>query len=184
MFWVTPYRQCNFPCRLLHLSIDKGEVDFSDCSYLELMAEASVGNATLCNDHGTGGLFIKAVDNARTNPVADSCKIRAMKKQGIHKGSALVTGPGVYHESGGFIQNDDILVFVENRKGNRFRLAYDRFWRRDFRLDKISGLGQISRFLDVSIDRYVTGTNQPVRMGAGESGQMRDNGRIESASSL
>jgi hypothetical protein len=107
-----------------------------------------------------------------------------VKEQRIHKGSAFVTGSWVHYKTRRFVQNDHLLVFVENGKGNRFRLTYDRFRGRDFGSDKVPGLGQIPGLFGVSIDRDVTSANQPVRMGAGEGRQARGNDGIESVSSL
>jgi hypothetical protein len=71
------------------------------------------------------------------------------------------------HESRGLVQNDYVLIFVQNGKGNRFRLTSDRFLRRDFGSDNISKLGQVPGFSDVSTNGDVTGANQPAYAGAG-----------------
>jgi hypothetical protein len=71
------------------------------------------------------------MDNAWTNPVPEAFKIGAVKEQGIRKGPVLVTRPGVDHEPGRFVQNDHIPVFMQNREGDFFRFACDRFWGRD-----------------------------------------------------
>jgi hypothetical protein len=124
------------------------------------------------------------MDNARANPVAEPFKTRAVKEQGIRKGPALMTRPRMNHKPRRFVQNDHVPVFIQNRQGYVFRLARDRFWRRDLTPDKIVGPGQISGLFDQSIDGDVTGTNQPASMRAGKVGQACSNDDIEAMASI
>jgi len=167
MFWMTPYGQIDHTCSFLHLAINKSQIYLTDLSHLELTAEALMGKAALCHNHCARSILVKAVYNAGAGVVANPLKTWTVKEQRIHKGPALVTSPGMNHESRGLVQNDYVLVFVQNGKGNRFRLTSDRFLRRDFGSDNIKRLDQVPWFSDVSTDSDVTGANQPAYTGAG-----------------
>jgi hypothetical protein len=106
------------------------------------------------------------MDNPRANPVAEPFKTRTVKEQGIRKGPALVTGPRMNHKPGGFVQNNHIRVFIQDREGDILRLGCDRFLGRDLGSDNVPWPGEIPGLSDASIDGDVTGANQPAGMGA------------------
>jgi hypothetical protein len=81
------------------------------------------------------------MDKAWAKVTANAFKIRTVKEQRIHKGLALVSGPRMNHESGRFVQNDHVPVFVQNRKRDRLRPGCDGLRGRDFRPDNITQLG-------------------------------------------
>jgi hypothetical protein len=81
------------------------------------------------------------MDNTRASPVANPFKIRTVREQRIHKGPAIVSSPRMNHKPGRFVQNDYILVFVQNRKGDRLGPTCDGFWGRDLRSDNIARFG-------------------------------------------
>jgi hypothetical protein len=181
---MTPYGQVDHTCSFFHLAINKSQIYLADLSHLKLTAEALVGKAVLCHDHCARGILVKAVYNARTNLVTNPFKTGKVKEQRIHKGPVLVTSPGMDHESRGLVQNDHVLVFVQNGKGNRFRLTSDGFLGRNFGSDNIPRLGQIPRFSGMSTDGDVTGANQPAYAGAREGGQAGGNNGIKSVPNL
>jgi hypothetical protein len=79
--------------------------------------------------------------NARAWFIPDTFQVWTVVEQGIHKGSTLVSWPGMNYEASGFVQNNQISVFVKNRQRYRFWLTGDGFWRRDFRSDNVAVSG-------------------------------------------
>lgn len=94
-----------------------------------------------------------------------------MEEQGIDKGSRLVSWSRMNHEAGGFVQDENVGVFIEDRQGNRFRLTGDGLWGWDFRPDNVSTFGDIPGFLRQAIDRNVARPNQSADIGSGQVGE-------------
>jgi len=135
--WMTPYVEVDHPCWCVHFPINQSKIHFMDLPHLELAAQAFVGQVILCYNHRTGGLLVKAMDNAWPNSTANRFKTGTVKEQRVRKGLALVSSPRMNHKARGFVQNDYVSVFVQNGKGNRLRLTFDGLRGRDFRSDDI-----------------------------------------------
>jgi hypothetical protein len=75
------------------------------------------------DDYQTTRLFVEAVDDSWPFYAADSGKaISAMREKRIYQRAAAVPGGGVNNKSGGFIDYNQIIIFVNDIEWDGFCL--------------------------------------------------------------
>ena len=97
-----------------------------------------------------------------------------MVEQGVDKGAGGIARCGVHDHSGGFVQHEEIVVFVKNFERNCLRFgACDRcgIWFMD--RDKFAGAEFFSRFGGVSPHEDVPFFDERLEPRTGEVGQLR-----------
>ena len=78
-----------------------------------------MGQVSFGDHNGPGGIFVEPVHNAGALHTANAQQlVAAVGQHPIDQGAAQVTGGGVHHQTGGFVENNQVLVFVENIEGN------------------------------------------------------------------
>jgi len=113
-------------------------------------------------------VFVEAVHNSGTFPAADTGKVRAMMQKRIHQSVLGIAGARMNNQSGGFIDHDQIRVFVNDLERYRLRFGRDflRWW---FGYpDLITGPDQIAGPGWFAIHRRCTGANKLLNSGPGE----------------
>ena len=168
---MTPYWQVDNTRRCLYLAVDQGKVSLFHLALLKLAAEAFVGHVGFCYEHGPGGVLVQPVDDTRPKLPPNARQIPAMMEKGVYQGSGAVARAGVYDEAGGFVQDDDMAVFVQDRQRDRFRRAIDGLWRWGFSPDNVTAFDHVSGLLRQTIDCDVPCPNQSAGVGAGEGGK-------------
>jgi hypothetical protein len=83
------------------------------------------GGICFGDDDYPGGVFVNAMYQARANPGIDvfviifaNRQVREMVYQCIDKGSFVIAMGGVYDHAGGFIYDNDVIVFKDDVEGN------------------------------------------------------------------
>ena len=89
----------------------------------KLLAQTAVSFIIFGNDQQTASVFVNTVDDARTFYTADAGKaVPTMVKQGINQSSAMRSGRRMYSHSCRFVDNQQVIVFINNVQRNIFRL--------------------------------------------------------------
>lgn len=133
MVWIASDPPFDDPFRGRGDTVGQGEVDLFHPSSGKLLGEIPVDRIALCNDETTGGIAIEAMDNSRSENPADPREVFTMIEKGVDEGPFFMAGRGVDNESGLFMDEKEMLIFIENRKRNRlrFRREFDRFGEED-----------------------------------------------------
>lgn len=76
----------------------------------------------LGDDEEAGGVFVDAVDDAGAGDAADAGKgVAAMGEEGVYQRHVGVAGGGVDGEAGGFVDDEEVVVFVDDIEGDSLR---------------------------------------------------------------
>ena len=94
---------------------DKGEIGFFGFPILELPAEFAMGGIGLGRHQNPGGFQIEAMDDAGPlgTPAGGKFSGAVMQERG-GEGAGRATGAGMNGQTGGLVQDDYVVVFVQN----------------------------------------------------------------------
>ena len=123
----------------LHLAVHEGDVGFLDLALAEAFAESGVSGVIFGDEDDAGGVFVEAMHDAGAKSVATLRQSLTPTKEGVDECAVRGTGTGVYGHAGGFVDGNDVGVFVEDVDGNGFGLGAKRRTRLDLDLDVLTG---------------------------------------------
>ena len=104
---------------------DKRQVAFLGFPVFKLAAEFAVGGVGLGCHEDAGGFQIEAVNDAGSLGTAPRGEFsRAVVKEGGGKGAGRPTGAGVDGKAGGFVEDDDVGILIQDVERNGFRLHF------------------------------------------------------------
>lgn len=153
-------------------AMHEGKVSFFDAAGFELRLQMPVRSIILGNQNDAGGVFIQAVDDARSLYSPHPFQIRAMMEDGIDERTAGMTGGGVHDHAGGFVHGDEVIIFVKDVEQDRFGCGGCRRGRGDVDVDHITGEEALADFGGACIDQRIAVTNPALDFGAGVRGQV------------
>jgi hypothetical protein len=90
------------------------------------------------DDKATTRLFVETMNDARTLFPADSRQRDAVVEQRVNQGVLAMTSSRMNDKPGRFIDDDEIIVFEENLKRDRFWQGFDFLRRRLGELDLVA----------------------------------------------
>ncbi len=90
------------------------------------------------NHKEPGGIFIQPMHNSRSQDPAYSRQIPAVFEKAVNKGSGIMPGGGMDHQTRGFVQDEQRRIFIDKLKVNGFRFESRRPRGRDTNTDLIS----------------------------------------------
>src|SRR5436190_20768047 len=90
-------------------------------------------------------VFVEAVDDSWALFAANPRKVRAMMEQRVHDRVRLITCPGMNDETGGLVENEQIVVFEKKLQRNVFGLRIEHFQLRLNQTDDIAAVNCIAR---------------------------------------
>jgi hypothetical protein len=102
-----------------------------------------------------------------------------VSQERVHQGVPRMPGRGMHVHASGFVDDQEVFVFVDDAQGYRFRLDVERLRRRDAHVDGIAGAQEIRRLGAASIDGREPLVDQAPGMGAREIGAVPGNERVE-----
>src|SRR5208283_404326 len=79
-----------------------------------------------------------------------------MIQEGIHKGAGVVSRSGVYYEPRGFVQHNNMMVFIDNVKRHGFRQDFVKRLLRHIEGNPFAEFYFISSLFRLSIDENET----------------------------
>jgi drug/metabolite transporter (DMT)-like permease len=108
-------------------SQNKGEIGFLGFPVLELAAEFAMGGIGFGGHEDAGGFQIEPVNDPGTIRTAAGGELaRAVVQKGRGEGTGGSTGAGMNGEAGGFVEDDDVGVLVEDLQRDGFGLHVPR----------------------------------------------------------
>ncbi len=90
------------------------EIGFGIGAFGELSGEVFVGLVVAGDDHAAAGVFIEAVDDAGAIDSSDGGEGAEVVEEGVYEGAIGIACCGVDDHAGGFVDDGEIGVFVED----------------------------------------------------------------------
>jgi len=101
----------------------QGQVDFFNGASGELLGEEIVGVIVFGNHDAAAGFLIQAVDDPGALFASDAREVRAVVEEGIDQGMSRISHGRMDHQTRGFIDHNQVVVFEEDIQGDVF--SYD-----------------------------------------------------------
>ena len=108
---------------LLHASVNQGEVVFLNNSSLKLSCQRLMRAVTPSDHQDAACVAVQAMHNSRAELAVKRGQRAKAMQQRIHDSAAVVPGSGVDHHAGGFIDGDDVGIFIKNGERKCFGLG-------------------------------------------------------------
>ena len=150
--------------------MDERAVDLADVVVRrEILGERVHGDLRLGDDHHAGGILIEPVHNARARHAADAFEVGAMVQDGVHERAGVVSRRGVDDETGGFVENEDVVIFEEDVQRDVLRLRLCRYGRRNRDVERVRLLHLLAGLQhDLAVDLHKSRFDEPLETGTGE----------------
>ena len=129
----------------LYLAPHQREIFFFDLPVVKLARQLFVRLVVLGHHHQAGCTAVEAVHDPRSPFSPDAAQIIDVMKERVDQRSARVSGRGMDHHPGRFVDDDDVFVLVEDGQRQCFRLRHriDRLG--DVDADSLSSLHRLIR---------------------------------------
>jgi len=144
-------------------AVDEGEVDFCDIPAGKLAGEVLVAEFIFGDDEATAGIFVEAVDDARAFRSADIPEFIAVVQEGVDEGALFVAHRRMDDHSAGFVDDHQVVVFVENGQGDFFGEGFGCGFRRRLDFDDVAGVEVLFRFGGGAIEQDGTIFNEELQ---------------------
>ena len=137
------------PAAVLELAPGEGGVAALEAALLQLRRQRAVARVALGDDEQAGGVAVEAMDDPRSQDAVDAGQVAAMVQQGVDEGAVPGARRRVHDHAGGFVDDQQVGVFVAYVEGDILRLHGEGRHRR----------GQLERDLVAVVDP-VAGTGR------------------------
>jgi hypothetical protein len=107
----------------LQKTVNESDVGLLDGAAAEGFAETGVRGVVFGDEDDPGGVLIEAMDQTRAQGIAANGKSLAAAQQGIDESAANVAGTSMDGHAGRLVDRENVGIFVENIKGDRFRFG-------------------------------------------------------------
>ena len=150
--------------------MDDRAVDLADVIVRrEILGERVHGDLRLGDDHHAGGVLVEPVHDARTRHAADAFEVGAMVQDGVHERAGVVSGRGMDDETGGLVENEDVVIFEEDVERDVLRLRLRRDGRRDRDVERVRLLHLFAGLQhDFAVDLHKSRFDESLEPGTGE----------------
>lgn len=111
-------------------AVHQRDVTAGNRMHLKLFGKPQMTDVIFGRHHHPGGLLVETVNDAGTEFTANSCEILAMMEKGIDQGSVTVSRRRVDDETGRFIDDDKMGIFVKDLQRKFLRNDVCRLCRR------------------------------------------------------
>ena len=118
---IAPDRLVDPPPRH-HFAPGEREVFLLDLALGELPGQFGVRLVVLRDDHQPRRAFVEPVHDARPFLAADPAEIVHVMQQRVHQRAARVSRRRVHHHPRRFVDHDQVVILIEDRQRQRFRL--------------------------------------------------------------
>jgi hypothetical protein len=97
------------------------EIEFFHLPFAKELNELLMGSKGFRCDQDAGGIFVQAVDDPGAEGVGTWGDFIAVGEEGVDKGSCPMSGGGVGHHAGRFVNGQKMFVFINDFEGDCFR---------------------------------------------------------------
>ena len=104
-------------------ALHQRQISFFYGALLERFSKLGLRGIVLSHQNHSGSFLIEAMHDSRAKRITTSGKFEPTPQKRVHQGARHVSRTGMHGHSRGFIDGNDVLVFVEHfeRDGFRFR---------------------------------------------------------------
>ncbi len=130
MHRVATDRSIDFTCLLAEFTLDQSEIDLCDTAPCKLPHERLMGGVILRRYQTAARLLVEPMDDAGSLDASDPTQGGAMVQECIDERIIPVADSGVHDESGGLVDHDEVVVFVQDTQRDvpRHDVARDGVW--------------------------------------------------------
>ncbi len=149
-----------------------GVVDLFESAPGELGLELLVGGVIFGDDEAAAGIAVEAVDDAWAGDAADAAELAgAVVEEGVDEGMLVVADARVDDESGGFVEDEEVVVFEEDMEGDIFGLGAGRFGLGPRDGNGLAGAGGVGGFDGGAVDADIAVADEALEGAAGDGGE-------------
>jgi hypothetical protein len=160
-------------------ALDDGKILLLDRPSFELGGHSQMGLVSFCHDDHAAGVPIQAMHNARTRGPAQRAQVIEVVGQGARQRARPVPFSGVNHHARGFVDRDQMCVFVDHVQWDVFRLrALTRELRRQDD-DTLAGSKPIRDFGALAVDRHAVSTDGATKLNTGIAWEVSREERVQ-----
>ncbi len=182
---VAPDGQLDAAGFFLELTLHEGDVDLLHFALAECFAKSRVGAVVFGDENHAGSFLVQAVDDAGTQWISGLRKRLAAPEERVDERAGDYTGAGMHGHAGGFVDGDDVVVFVENLERNRFGFGADGRALDDFESDFFAAVKMERAFLGgVAIDLDEAGHDQFLDASSAELGALGGDEAVETRAGI
>src|SRR6266404_2115794 len=120
---IAANRQLDFASSVFELAFDERDVGFFYGAGAKRFGQFSVGIVVFCDDDEAGGLFIKTVHDSGAQSIrlrTATRKILSPTQERVYQRAAGIPCAGMHAHAGGFVDDEQVVVFVEDVQWNGF----------------------------------------------------------------
>ena len=145
-----------------------GVVDLGHRFALGELAEQGLhGVVGLGDDDAARGVFVETVHDAGTLDSVDASELAvAVMKEGVDEGAVGIAGGGVDDHAVGFVEDDEVFVFVENVEGKILGNEFEGDGLGDGDADEVAGMEGLLGFGGAVVDEDVAFFDEGLKAGA------------------
>lgn len=168
----------------LHGSLNERPVDLFDGPGGKLGGEGAMRGIVAGGEQDAASSGIEAVDNAGAEFAAETREGTEVVEQRIDEGAAGAARAGVDDEARRLVDGDDIGVFVEDFKGDRFGFGPQWLWRLGVYLNAFTAAEFVGGFARFAVHADAAPLNPLLETRAAEFGQGGRDGMVEPLAGL
>ena len=95
-------------------------IEAFDAARREIGGQRPMGGVVLCGHDQAAGILVQAMDDARATFASDAREGHStMGDEGVDQCAIRIAGSGVHHHAGRLVDDDEILVFEDDREVHR-----------------------------------------------------------------
>ena len=161
------------------MAFDECDVSLFDFACAKGFAEFGVGEIVFGDEDDAGGFLVETMDDAGAEDVAALGEGLAAAEERVDERAGVVSSSGVDDHAGGFVDGEDVVVFVESFEWDGFGFGADGRARLGGDGDAFAAADFVGSFGGFSVQKDVGGVDEFLHAGATEVGAMRGDDAVE-----
>lgn len=150
------------------------EVDLIDLAGAELGGQGEMRDVIFCGHDTTAGVTVEPMDDARAGDPADAAELAtAVMEQRIDECAFGMSGRGVNHHPGRFVEDEQVIVLEENVQRDGLGRGGGRFGFGPVDGNALAGARGMGRLDGVSVDPDMTAGDEPLDRSTGHRCEAR-----------
>jgi hypothetical protein len=160
-------------------SLSEGDVGLADGAFLKGFGELRVSEIVFGDEENAGGFLVEAMDDAGAERILGLRERLAAAEESVDEGALGNSCAGVNGHASGFVDSDEVIVFVEDIEGDGLRLGFEGRTGQGVDLDRIAGADFVGVLGGLAVEEDEVLFDEFLDAGAGEFGAMEGNEAIE-----
>ena len=166
-------------------SLGGGEVKLGGLAVGELLQEGLEGAIVLGGHDATAGVLVETVNDAWAFDAADAREFSAaVVEEGVDESAIGIAGGRVHDHADRFVDDEEVVVFVDDVEGQILRDEFGRFGLRQIHADPVTHGDHRLGPGGLSVEEDVAGLEEGLDAGAREFGELAGEEKIEAFSGV